>query len=184
MVEDGRHVTRQRCIHCGRVGWHLDSLAGASGSVSGGGGGDGCRRRGAHEVPRTVGKAGPGTSSIIVGGAWCWAPVAQAARRRSRAASARRWWRLRAGPLGSSGCTGAVAAGTAAGCAGGPRLVAPRCRGGGRGSRGEVGGRFRDRGRRGRGGAMRGRARTPRSRGRGAARGRGGPCSAGACSWP
>lgn len=41
MVEDGRHVTRQRCIHCGQVGRDLDSLAGASGSVSGGGGGEG-----------------------------------------------------------------------------------------------------------------------------------------------
>jgi hypothetical protein len=41
VVEDGRQVTRQRCIHCGKVGRHLDGFAGASGSVSGGAGGDG-----------------------------------------------------------------------------------------------------------------------------------------------
>jgi hypothetical protein len=41
VVEDGRQVTRQRCIHCGKVGRHLDGFAGASGDAGGGGGGDG-----------------------------------------------------------------------------------------------------------------------------------------------
>ena len=41
VVEGGQQVTRQRCIHCGKIGQNLDTFAGASSGAIGGGGGDG-----------------------------------------------------------------------------------------------------------------------------------------------